>query len=178
MRDKFSSVLRRLFRQSNKSLAIIRTRLRGTILFLQYGVLDSSSSAVFCETFIRTETAPTANNPLQKSKPRRFSLETSNAFNALHAGLWLPLGDQPGIRHALLHGGLGDFFKRRRGALSAVGGPGDHQPSNGFHNAKARKSVTPFQLNFTAVGALKRDTAGFLPKLAARTPIHRLAPSL
>lgn len=123
------------------------------------------------------ETAATVNIPLRIQTPRPLSLETSDTFNALHTGLGLPLSDQPGIGHALLHGSLGDFFKCRRGALSAVGGPGNHQPSDGFHNVKIIKSVSPFQQNFTVVGALNRDTAVFVPKHAARAPVHRLVTS-
>ena len=41
-----------------------------------------------------------------------------------------------GIGQALIHGSLGYFFKSRRGALSAVGGPGDDQPNDRFHAEK------------------------------------------
>ena len=75
----------------------------------------------------------------------------------------------------MLHGSLGYFFKSRRGALSAVGGPGDDQPSDGFHIEKANRTISPSQLNFTAIRALKADTAGFIAWLVIRTPVHRSA---
>ena len=59
--------------------------------------------------------------------------EAANAFNALCTRLGLPTLDHPGILHALLHGGLRDLLQSSSGSLSAVGCPGDDQPSDGFH---------------------------------------------
>ena len=59
--------------------------------------------------------------------------ETANAFNALSTRLGLPTLDRPGILHALLHGGLRDLLQSSSGSMSAVGCPGNDQPSDGFH---------------------------------------------
>ena len=59
--------------------------------------------------------------------------EVANAFNTLCTRLGLPTLDHPGILHALLHGSLWDFLQSSSGSMSAVGCPGDDQPSDGFH---------------------------------------------
>ena len=60
--------------------------------------------------------------------------EATNTLNALSTRLGLPTLDHPGILHALLHGALWDLLQSSSGSLSAVGCPGDDQPSDGFHS--------------------------------------------
>ncbi|QNI60232.1 hypothetical protein SynBIOSU31_03393 [Synechococcus sp. BIOS-U3-1] len=45
----------------------------------------------------------------------------------------MPTLDHPGILYALLHGSLRDLLQSSSGSMSAVGSPGDDQPSDGFH---------------------------------------------
>ena len=59
--------------------------------------------------------------------------EATNALNALSTRLGLPTLDHSGILHALLHGSLWDLLQSSSGSMSAVGCPGDDQPSDGFH---------------------------------------------
>ena len=59
--------------------------------------------------------------------------EATNALNALSTRFGLPTLDHSGILHALLHGSLWDLLQSSSGSMSAVGCPGDDQPSDGFH---------------------------------------------
>ena len=59
--------------------------------------------------------------------------EATNALDALSTRLGLPPLDHLGILHALLHGCLRDLLQSSSGSMSAVGCPGNDQPSDGFH---------------------------------------------
>jgi len=58
--------------------------------------------------------------------------EATNALNALGTRLGLPTLDHPGILDALLHGSLRDLLQCSSGSMSAVGGPGNDKPCDGF----------------------------------------------
>lgn len=68
-------------------------------------------------------------------------LGTANAFNAFHAGFWLPFRDLLSVGLTLLHIRLWNFLKRRRGAIPAVGRPGNDQPGDGLHRNQVTSRI-------------------------------------